>query len=344
MVGNAIQQTRSIRVLLRPGDHVLREAIVIEAQQGVYVTIETMKGRFTFNHALAEEERSHDTFTATTSSKSPSRRLARMRNRMNCRSLQEDDGELEHPTVERLSSKRPTSDCATLILKTRKHNEPLFRVRQGKIKLVNLELLHNCHGMDIWNGNAAIQIQPPRNVEESETTAALVRPSMWMESVEVLSHSGRGIVTIDGGFSSIQNCYVHDCAATGIYVGGPGTQAIIERTDVLHNGNGTRNRRGVGRGHSGVYLEQGKAIIRDCNISRNSLTGISAVSLVNTSLNLEQSDLVANGAGQLDMPRGAPMSVDLERNNRLAAIGLLRSRSGLVQEPIVPLQQPETAL
>jgi hypothetical protein len=174
---------------------------------------------------------------------------------------------------------------------------------------------------------------------------SIVRPSMFLESVEVLSHSGRGIVNIDGGFSSIQNCYVHDCAATGIYVGGPGTQAIIERTDVLHNGNGTRNRRGVGRGHSGVYLEQGKAIIRDCNISRNSLTGISAVSLRNTSLNLEQSDLVANGAAQLEMPRGAPvgMSMDLERNNRLAAIGFTRSRSGLVHEPIHAVQE-EAAL
>ena len=111
-----------------------------------------------------------------------------------------------------------------------------------------------------------------------------------MDSVDVVSHSGRGIVNIDGGFSSIQNCHVHDCAATGIYVGGPGTQAIITKTDVLNNGNGNaraRGRGGVGRGHSGVYLEQGKAIIRDCNISRNSLTGISAVSLHNTLLDLE---------------------------------------------------------
>ena len=127
---------------------------------------------------------------------------------------------------------------------------------------------------------------------------------MFLKSIEVLSHSGRGIVNIDGGFSSIRNCYVHDCAATGIYVGGPGTQAVLERTDVVRNGHGTCNSRGIGRGHSGVYLEQGTAVIRDCNISRNSLTGISAVSLNNTSLKLEQSDLIANGAGQLEMPRG----------------------------------------
>ena len=156
---------------------------------------------------------------------------------------------------------------------------------------------------------------------------------MLLDSIEVLSDSGRGIVNVDGGFSSIKNCYVHDCAATGIYVGGSGTRAIIERTDVIRNGNGTRNRRGIGHGHSGVYLEQGTAVIRDCNISLNSLSGISAVfSQHNTSLNLEQSDLVANGAGRLEMPRGAPLGLTM-RNNRLAAVGFTSSRSGLVHEP-----------
>jgi hypothetical protein len=314
--------------------------------QGVTVTIETMKGNFASNHVLSEEESVNHTHK-----KSPTRRLTRVRNRMNCRSLATQDYpvELEHPVMERLSSSRPTTDCATLILQTRKHNEPLFRVQQGNLKLANLQLLHNCHGMDIWNGNAAIQIQPPKNLPNITTTTTLVRPCVCMTSLEVISHSGRGIVNIDGGFALIRNSYVHDCAATGIYVGGPGTQAVMERTDVLHNGNGARNRRGgIGRGHSGVYLEQGKAIIRDCNISRNSLTGISAVSLHNTFLNLEQSDLVANGTAQLEMPHGAPMSMDLQRNNRLAAIGLLRSRSGLVQEPALirelQHQPPETAL
>jgi hypothetical protein len=205
--------------------------------------------------------------------------------------------------------------------------------------------------MDIWNGNACIQIQPPKNSSTTNndiptTTTRLVRrPQVWMDSVDVVSHSGRGIVNIDGGFSSIQNCHVHDCAATGIYVGGPGTQAIITKTDVLNNGNGNVRARGggtrgvVGRGHSGVYLEQGKAIIRDCNISRNSLTGISAVSLHNTLLDLESSDLVANGTAQLEMPRGGT-SRDLERNNRLAAIGLLRSRSGLVAASVHEEEPP----
>ena len=62
-----------------------------------------------------------------------------------------------------------------------------------------------------------------------------------------------GIVNIDGGHVAITRCYVHDCAATGIYVGGPGSRAKIEETDVVRNGNGnTQHRRGIARGHSGV--------------------------------------------------------------------------------------------
>ena len=340
-----IQQSKSIRILLRPGTHVLREAITIQAVQGADICIETCKGTtFTpvYSHHALEDESNR--------SSSKKRRLARkFRSSMNCRSRQDsqdahdDYSFLDHDSVVEHHSSANTSCTAgaTLVLKTRRPNEPLLRVKQGNLHLSNIQLLHNCLGMDIWNGNACIQIQPPKNTNNNTNTPTPppptpIRPQVWMDSVDVVSHSGRGIVNIDGGFSSIQNCHVHECAATGIYVGGPGTQAIIIKTDVLNNGNGNtraRGRGGVGRGHSGVYLEQGKAIIRDCNISRNSLTGISAVSLHNTLLDLEESDLVANGMAQLEMPRGGT-SRDLERNNRLAAIGLLRSRSGLVASAV----------
>ena len=326
------EQHRTIRVLLRPGDYILREAIVIQASDNVRVTIETMKGPFTANHQVAEEER-------TEPSSSPTRKFARkaanLKHRLGCRSAMHHvemlEPELDHPPLRRLSSSRPPCDVASLILRTRRHNEPIIRVRQGAVKLINLELLHNSHGVDIWNGNAAIQIQPPLPGQTLPTNP----PTACMESVEIVSHSGRGIVNIDGGIAVIKNCYVHDCAATGIYVGGPGSQAHIERTDVLNNGNGSRNRRGIGSGHSGVYLEQGKAFIRDCNISRNSLTGISAVSSTNSVLDMEASDVVANGAAQLEVPRGHAIahSLDFTRTNRLAAFGFIRARSGLVHEP-----------
>jgi hypothetical protein len=154
-----------------------------------------------------------------------------------------------------------------------------------------------------------------------------------LQGVDVTSKSGRGIVNIDGGMAIIRNCYVHDCAATGIYVGGPGSNAVIEQTDVTHNGNGNKQRRGIARGHSGIYLEQGQALVRDCNISQNSLTGISAVSQENAILNLEESDLIANGAQQLEMPPNGTLSRrrSLTRDNNVLAEGFMRSRSGLVE-------------
>lgn len=158
-------------------------------------------------------------------------------------------------------------------------------------------------------------------------------PKAVLEHVEITSASGRGIVNIDGGHVTIRNCYVHDCAATGIYVGGPGSRAEVEKTDVVRNGNGNKyHRRGIARGHSGVYLEQGHARISDCNISQNSLTGISAVSPDNAVLNLEESELVSNGAFQLEMPPAGSIArrESSTRNNTLASIGLPRSRSGLL--------------
>lgn len=187
---------------------------------------------------------------------------------------------------------------------------------------------------DIWNGNSAIQIQPPMGPDD-QPLAAQPLPTAILDRVEITSASGRGIVNIDGGQVTITSCYVHDCAATGIYVGGPGSRATIERTDVVRNGNGNRqHRRGIARGHSGIYLEQGNASIIDCNVSQNSLTGISAVSPENAILTLAQSDLVSNGTFQLEMPAiGTPAHrSSVTVNNNLASVGLARSRSGLIME------------
>ena len=179
-----------------------------------------------------------------------------------------------------------------------------------------------------------MQLQPPLGPDDQPllTNSA---PTATLDRVEIVSASGRGIVNIDGGLINVSSCYVHDCAATGIYVGGPGSRANIVRSDIVRNGNGnSQHRRGIARGHSGIYLEQGHASIVDCNVSRNSLTGISAVSPENAVLNLEESDLVSNGTYQLEMPAVGTVA---HRNsntsdNNLATTGLARSRSGLVVE------------
>ncbi len=348
-------QRQSIRIFLRPGKHYLKESIVIHSTREIQVTLETMDlpsnlfrpsapSPLTLLKAASANKQIPERATATTRAQQRTLRATSFRQRMwsGCRSnhavdeteVEEDADILESPSQEEIHPQPhdPPPKRATVIMRTRRHNEPIIRVRQGHIKVVNVDLHHTSYGTDIWNGNAAVQVQPPM-VSEELPMAVDPRPSIELDGVEVMSRSGRGIVNIDGGHCIIRNCYIHDCAATGIYVGGPGSQAHIERTDVMRNGNGNRSsRRGIGRGHSGIYLEQGHALIRDCNISRNSLTGVSAISPDNAFLSLESSDLVANGTFQLEMPNLGSMSrrQSITRDNHLAVVGLARSRSGLV--------------
>ena len=229
---------------------------------------------------------------------------------------------------------RPT---AVLCLESRRENEPVIRVRQGTVNIRGLKVLHYCEGTDIWNGNAAVQVQrafgrngrplridPPSNV-----------PLLNLLDCDIVSLSGRGLVIIDGGMSNIDNCNVHDSAATGVYVGGSGSMATMTRTDVIDNGTGnTRNvRRGVARGHSGVYVEQGLAKMHDCNISGNTLTGISAISTVQARLHIEESDIRANRTDQMELP--PPESGrSVNRNNSIAQIGRGRPRSSRLIESV----------
>ena len=329
-----MEQRRSIKILLRPGDYYMREAIVVQAVgDNTCVTIESMElpqFEMIFNEA------DHSSIESATQTGSPARRMRgvmmykakTLRQALTCRSVSEvETEEIESDVLP------PTAVRASLISRTRRLNEPLIRVRQGTVKLVNLNVAHNANGVDIWNGNAAIQIQPPIGPDDTPFLS-VPQPRAILDHVDVCSKSGRGIVTIDGGSTRIASSYIHDCAATGIYVGGAGSSAVIRRTDVLRNGNGNRMaRRGVQRGHSGIYLEQGRAVIRDCNVSQNSLTGISAVSQENAVLELSESDLVANGAQQLEMPPNGSLSRrrSLTRDNNMAATGYFRSRSGLVE-------------
>jgi hypothetical protein len=341
-----MEQRRSIRIQLRPGDYFLKEAICIQAV-GVdtTVTIETMKmpqiapivQQDALDVSISSDNASQSSKNSSTHS--IRKKASSLRRALSCRSLTgmvpDHDGD-DYGAANGAHSSSDTSihppSRASIISKSRRSNEPVLRVRQGTVQLTNINIQHNSYGVDIWNGNAAIQIQPPLGPDDHPLVTNR-RPTAILNGVDVTSKSGRGIVNIDGGMAIIRQCYVHDCAATGIYVGGPGSNAIIERTDVTHNGNGNKQRRGIARGHSGIYLEQGQALVRDCNISQNSLTGISAVSQENAILNLEASDLIANGAQQLEMPGNGTLSrrQSLTRGNTVLQEGLMRSRSGLVE-------------
>jgi hypothetical protein len=78
-------------------------------------------------------------------------------------------------------------------------------------------------------------------------------------------------------------------------------------------------------------LESGHATITNCNISRNVLTGISAISPENAVLVLQGSDLVSNGTFQLEMPAigTAAYRKSVVVDNNLASNGAGNPRSGL---------------
>jgi len=240
---------------------------------------------------------------------------------------------------------------AVLVLKTRKANEPLVRVRQGILRLRDVAVVHNATGNDIWNGNAAVQVQPPFDEAGEfpvETAPPNVPATAYVDSCDITSLSGRGLVTIDGGQSTITNSHVHHCAATGIYIGGPSSEATIRGTDVVRNGYGNQNRSvrrgGITRGHSGVYLEQGTASLRDCNVAHNALTGISAVSADNAVLDVRNTDLVSNETMQLEMPPDGSRSYrrSISRDNRIVQDGSARTRSGLMPPEHADVSSPNT--
>lgn len=234
---------------------------------------------------------------------------------------------------------------ARVALRTRRANEPILRVRQGHVILRRVDLDHASQGADIWNGNAAVQIQPFQGpdgvpIRVDAEGQALTRPSACLEQVAVSSLSGRGVVCLDGGHVVVRDTMIFDCAATGLYVGGPGSEADMRRSDVIRNGIGSRlpppsrasGGRFVSAGHSGVYLEQGKATIQECNISSNNLTGISAVSHDNAALVLRNSELVANGQVNIERPPPGTPSFrlsDIANTNHIAAVGRPCLRSNL---------------
>ena len=65
------------------------------------------------------------------------------------------------------------------------------------------------------------------------------------------------------------------CAATGVYIGDEGSYSEIKHSNIIQNGYG--NGVTIPSGHSGVYVENAKAIIQDCLLGSNGLTGLSVV-------------------------------------------------------------------
>ena len=342
---DVMEHRASLRVLLQPRIYVLRDALIVKALENAKVTIETIASH-TQPPIVKDEAREgcdggnglkHRTsLDATITGPSNKRRL---RHILSCRPRnvsQESDCRGVYSDVA-ANDWSVRTDCAKkrarLVLKTKKLNEPIIRVQEGKLVLKGVDLVHTSHGIDIWGGNAAVQVQPTLHDDPLQRSWPTRGATAVVDSCDISSASGRGVVAFDGGEAAVSNCHIHHCAATGIYIGGPGSTATIEHTDVVFNGDGNlQHRNGITRGHSGVYLEQGSATLRQCNISRNSLTGLSVVSADNASLDIQDSDLVANGTVQLEMPPRGSRSErkSISKNNRIEAVGISVSRSNLV--------------
>ena len=236
-------------------------------------------------------------------------------------------------TVETMmtTNKKRRQPLASLLLQTRRRNKPLIHITAGHVTLRKVRLGHYCGGFNLWNGNAAVQIQPLVDPNRPQELTPEVLPSATLQEVEVISHSGRGVVINDGGNVAIAHSYIHDCAATGIYVGSHECQLTLEHSDLIANGHGNQlaasvRASGVSRGHSGFYLENGHATLHEVNISNNSSCGIS-VSSAESRLMLDHSDVVANGhSNQVEVAFG---SQQMGASNNVAKTGLVKVRSRL---------------
>ncbi|CAB9512317.1 expressed unknown protein [Seminavis robusta] len=196
---------------------------------------------------------------------------------------------------------------ATLAMENTRQNLPMFHVQQGTLLLKNIKLEHSCYGNEFLDGNAAIHIEPSSLRCHFRTTKDFLPaatsfsvdhlPSLSLQSVEITSHSGQGIMNNRGGNVRIHDCYIHDCAATGLYVDAPQSDVLVQQSDIMANG------------HAGVHLEFGTgARVLNCGIVGNSSIG---VSVHDTLLSLECSDVVANGY-QLELERPPKR---LQKNN-----------------------------
>jgi hypothetical protein len=348
------RQRKSIRVLLRPGTYPLAEGIHVQAPAGVAVSVESivLPPTIRWYRSLAAPP----TVPAPREEQAPTtRRVPPHRSifqRLRCSVGARQDRLGEEPTEHSSSDEEGVAATwqweeetylplvplvpptrATLVMRSRRTNEPMVRVRQGQIILVDIDLEHSCHGTDIWNGNAAIQIQPPVPEAEDQVLRRDLRPRASLTRCRVKSKTGRGVVNIDGGHVDVVSCFIGGCAATGLYVGGPGSSATVQYTDVYNNGRGNPRRRGIARGHSGVYLEQGVAVLDDCLVAANTLTGISAVSSEKAFLTLRRSTVAQNGTNEMELPplgTVARRESVLEDNALVTTESMARaSRSGL---------------
>ncbi|GMI38501.1 hypothetical protein TeGR_g6709 [Tetraparma gracilis] len=176
-------------------------------------------------------------------------------------------------------------------------NKPLLSIkRDTTCKISNVSFQHVSSGEDIWKGNAAVFVDGG---------------NLFLADCSVQSDTGRGIVSCNEGIVKARDTVVHDSAATGVYAGGKSV-LTLDRCNVLRNGVGGAE---IPAGHSGIYVESSKALISDCFVSANSLTGVTLVR--GGDAVIANSDVVENGSDAFTIEDEATMgsTVQLVENN-----------------------------
>ena len=172
-------------------------------------------------------------------------------------------------------------------------NESIIEVGEpgAFVSLHKLTLLHYSEGTDLWNGNCAVYCHGDMT-------------HTYLEGCSIQSDSGRGVVISDGGGVNIARSCIHDCAATGLYLGDEGSCLDMTTSNILRNGYGRRspvpddgNRPRpptIDAGHSGLYVEASDCTIRNSLVAQNCLIGLSVVRDGN--VHLSHSLFAGNGA------------------------------------------------
>ena len=162
----------------------------------------------------------------------------------------------------------------------------------------------------MWGGNSVIHIDQG-NRNESQVDA-----SLRLNNVDLSSSSGRGIVAVGGAKVQLKNTFLHECAATGVYVSGEDTSVEIESCDIVGNGKGSQTGGFIPSGHSGIFVVEGNVRVENSNISYNMGAGVSVMTTDPVSqISIRDTDLEGNLAGRMDYA-GLPVTTRTETNTR----------------------------
>lgn len=225
---------------------------------------------------------------------------------------------------------KSSSESPCINLYTRDHDTDLEHRGLFHLEVKHISFFHNAKGNNIWVGNAVAR------VHGSNTLLSLT-------SCSLQSDSGRGVIVTRGARLWIKDSTIHNCAATGIYVGDGRTSCLIQRCDIIYCGFGTRSqyihehlsmeRKPVPPGHSGIYVEGTVGVIIDDSlVAGNSLTGMSVVR--SGAAALRNSSILENGRAPvaLDEPLDnlVPIGDDIEDDIRYLTRGNVKNLGGNV--------------